>query len=702
MNNLSRYARIAVGLAALSFFPGAMDAADGPVTLYGVKIYCEGGGPSGLYSVEATPGAQPQLYWSDGDMLGNAGVVYADGTMYVLTYLDFYGMQVWSYLTCDVERKTYDFVMPEYLEYTDVGSASTYDPATGNVYTICIDGDDSSQVTLSTMDVTTAKKTPVSRIDRMAAMAADRQGTLYGIGMDGVLYTIDKHTAATTAVGPTGVVPNVNNTAVIDYATGVMYWNAYTEEGGALYTVDVATAEATLVTKFDPSFQFDGLFIMQTAQNDGAPSQPTGLSANFEGASLTGDVRFVMPTADVDGGQLTGELTYRVSLAGKVLSEGSDIPGAEVKAPVEVESRGNCQFLVEVANESGTARPATVWRYVGMDDPKEVENLTVTVDGMVATLTWDLPETGVNGGYVDPAAVRYIIVRGPYDQLLSSDHSGDTYVETLDWTGVEPLMYGVHAFIDESYVTDMAFSNIVTVGEFVTVPYEQDFTDIFRQLVFTAFDNNGDHCTWMYDQDLGSMVCNWPLADTSDDWFVSPAVMLEAGQTYRTVATVRSEGKWNYTDQEYEDVFAGYLSMSLGSEADPASMTTVLLEPTEVYSKELHDLSSGLFTVPVTGKYHVGLHHSGPRSIYYTLLNKLVVKAEAADGVDQVGGQGTFTATAIDGGIAIENPDGVTVSVVAMDGRTVTTVTSSSAIVNAAPGVYLVASPGATKKVAVR
>lgn len=702
MNNLSRYARIAVGAAALSLFPGAMEAADNPVTLYGVKIYCEGGGSSGLYSVEATPGAQPQLCWSDGDMIGNAGVVYADGTMYVLTYLDFYGMEVWSYLTCDVENKTYDFAMPEYLEFTDVGSASTYDPATGNVYTICIDGDDTSQVTLSTMDVATAKKTPVSRISRMAALAADRQGTLYGIGMDGVLYKIDKHTAATTAVGSTGLVPNVNNTAVIDYATGVMYWNAYTEDGGALYTVDVTTAEATLVTKFDPSFQFDGLFIKQTAQNDGAPEQPTGVSANFEGGSLAGDICFVMPSVDVDGGQLTGELAYKVSVAGKVLSEGTGMPGSEVKAPVEVDRRGNYQFLVEVSNDSGTARPSTLWRYVGLDDPKEVENLTVTIDGMVATLTWDLPETGVNGGYIDPEDVKYVIVRGPYEKLMSSDFRGNTYMETLDWTGVEPLMYGVHAYVDESYVTDMVFSNIVTVGEFVTVPYEQDFTDIFRQLVFTAFDNNGDQCTWMYDQELESMVCNWPLADTSDDWFVSPAIMLEAGETYRTVATVRSEGKWNYTNQEYEDVFAGNLSISLGSEADPSAMTTVLLEPTEVYSKELHDLSSGLFTVPVSGKYYVGLHHSGPRSIYYTLLNKLVVKAEAADGVTSVEASEAFTATAVDGGIAIENPAGMTVSVVAMDGRNVATVTSRSAIVNASPGVYLVVSAGVTTKVAVR
>lgn len=82
----------------------------------------------------------------------------------------------------------------------------------------------------------------------MCALAASADGTLYGIGADdGILYTIDKETAALTEVGPTGVTPENTQSATIDGDTGQMYWSAYTADGGALYTVDTATGKATHV-----------------------------------------------------------------------------------------------------------------------------------------------------------------------------------------------------------------------------------------------------------------------------------------------------------------------------------------------------------------------------------------------------------------------------------------------------------------------
>ena len=189
--------------------------------------------------------------------------------------------------------------------------------------------------------------------------------------------------------------------------------------------------------------------------------------------------------------------------------------------PVTVDARGTKQFLVEVSNEAGAAKPASVLLFVGMDDPLAPENVEVTVDGLTATLTWTLPEKGVNGGFVDPQAVRTIVLRGPYDELLATWWEGTEFVEQLDFEGVQPLMYGIRCYVDPEVVSDMSFSNIVTVGDYVEPPYVEDLTDIFRQLVFNTVDTNGDQCTWMYENELGSMVCNWPIADTSDDWFIT-------------------------------------------------------------------------------------------------------------------------------------------------------------------------------------
>ena len=151
------------------------------------------------------------------------------------------------------------------------------------------------------MNMADGTKTPVAGIDeRMCAMATTVSGTLYVIGMDGNLYVIDKFTADRTLVGPTGVKPVSNQSAVIDWKTGVMYWSAYTADGGALYTVDTKTGQSTLLSTYDDKQQLVGLFIRQTAVADGAPAPVDGISVEFDKATTNGTAVFTMPHANLE------------------------------------------------------------------------------------------------------------------------------------------------------------------------------------------------------------------------------------------------------------------------------------------------------------------------------------------------------------------------------------------------------------------
>lgn len=609
-------------VAATSAVPAI--AQEEPVELYGFITYSESGHYNGIHTIKAMEGAQPQLFKPDGDMLSNGGAVYADDKCYVLSYMDFFGTMMWWYQIYDFSTDLITMVSDGTWGVKDAGSAMTYDPTTGNIYSICIDAVDNSKFTLSTMDVADGTKTPVAGIEeRMCAMATTASGTLYGIGMDGNLYTIDKFTAKYTLVGPTGVIPESNQSAVIDWKTGIMYWSAYTAEGGALYTVDTNTGHATLLSTYADKQQLVGLFIRQTAMLDGAPASVDAISIAFEKETANGKATFTLPSVDINGEPLSNELNYSIRLDEETLAEGTAQPGADVEESIVSPRMGNCRFTIYVSNASGEGKPESVNIWVGPDTPLMVENLTLTEDQGELSLTWELPERGVNGGYVDPDLTRYCIVRGPYEDLTVEEFAGTEFREAYDPEGVNPHMYTVTPFYDGK-TGEIALSNTVITGQYCQIPYNEDLTDPFRSIVFTTIDANDDECTWFYDWEKESMKCEWPIEPTSDDWLISPPLMLEADKEYTVSIGIRSEGKWNYDGEFYEDVYAGTLSMFLGNEAAPESMADAIIAPYDVMNKEWHSLS-GIFTVPSTGVYYLGLHHSGTRSIYNTYLKSLDV-----------------------------------------------------------------------------
>lgn len=676
-------------------------AQDEPVTLYGLITYSASGHSNGLHTIEAEEGAQPELFRPDGDMISNGGAVYAEEKCYVLSYLDYFGTMMWWYQIYDFDTDQATMVTDLKWDVKDAGSATTYDPVTGNAYSICIDAKDYNKFTLSTINFADGTKNPVAPIDQqMCAMAANAKGILYGIGMDGNLYTIDKFTAKYKLVGPTGVQPKSNQSAVIDWKTDRMYWSAYTEEGGALYTVDIKTGQATLLSTYNDSQQIVGLFIRQTASASGAPASVQDISTTFEKATTKGTISFTAPTLDTDGEDLSGELFYTVKLDEEILARGTTQPGANVKENIVSPRIGDCRFTVYISNAAGEGRPASINSWVGPDTPLPVENLTLAVEGSELVLTWQLPERGVNGGYVDPAQTRYTIVRGPYQDMTLDAFQGTEFRESYDPQGVNPHMYLVTPKY-EGKTGETSMSNTVLSGEYCEPPYREDLTDPFRSLVFTTIDANNDECTWFYDWDAETMKCEWPIEPTSDDWLISAPVLLQADKEYTAALDIRSEGKWNYNEQIYEDVYAGTLTLFLGNGNTPDAMGTEVIKPTDVVSKEWHTLSSEPFKVPATGTYYLGLHHSGERSIYNTYLKSFEVTDFS--GISAVvPGETALHASSANGSICIDNPQALDIVVAATDGRVVARTSETVANIAVAPGLYIIAAPGYSVKVAVK
>ncbi len=686
----------------------ALSAWSAAPTLYGVKSYSQEITSNGIFSVEAVEGAQPQFVWGNGDMIPNGGAVYCDGTLYVLSYFSIYGNVYWGYEICDVENETYEYLFLENLDLvTTVAGTTGYDPTSSTAYAVCLADNTGENFNLCTIDLPTAKKTPVAPLpQRIFTLAFTATGQLYGIGADGILYKINKYNGALTEVGATGIIPRVNECAVIDYETNIMYWHSTPEEDkGCIYTVDLETGNAELLTQFSPSYQLYGLFIKQKAQVGNAPAAPENLVAEFDGAALNGFLNFTLPTLDIDGGQLIGDIDWKVTLDGEELSSGSGAPGTEVAAPIVTPTSGIFRFVAEVSCAGHNGMSSNLQLWVGMDTPCAVTDIEISADAHTVTLDWVLPERGINGGYVDHSKTRYIIDRGPEDVTIFDNYDKTTFTETLEGrSGTYPVLYRITPYVDDLY-GEPVISTYVRAGEPFVPPFTIDLTDPFNSLIFDFIDRNHDGATWYYDLDKNVMSCMWPISDDRcrDDWMVSSPISLEAGKYYTLSINIRSEGIWSYEDQMYFDIFAGELAAYLSKTPRATGMTKNLLEKEDVESIEWYTRTSEPFSVDESGIYYIGLHVTGTRevrNIYNILLNSLKVETHSSVSVNE--NDYGFSATAGEGVIMISNPNGAHVRIFTPSGAQVAATNDVSATISLHSGIYIATCENQSVKLVVR
>lgn len=481
-----------------------------------------------------------------------------------------------------------------------------------------------------------------------------------------------------------------------------MYWAAYTAEGGFLYTVDITTGAATKLSTFAHKQQLVGLTLLQSSVKQTAPAQPTDVQFNFEKASLSGEVSFVMPTLNLKEEALEGALTYVVANNGEVLAEGTASAGETVKAHVSVKEGGNITFTITVKNAAGDAsKPLAATHWVGMDVPAAVENLTLTADGCTIFLNWEQSETGVHGGYVDPAEVSYLITRANDGTVAATDYKGTSFSETLDIQAPQKFVYAVTPFIGADRGQAM-LSNTYVAGPNYKVPFSDNFVNNPTAFgIYTSFDPDGDGNTWEYSTYNGTVSSHWTWLDEFDSWVYSPLIDLEAGVNYTLSVEVASEGQEDWSQPGYPllDEYAGHLSVYLCL-PDYATMQMPLINDKVVEAIAPETLSSEPFTVERSGAYCIGIHHHGPSNYTAMLLNSISMTAETT-GINAVGAKADIKVSTVAGGIAIYNPEGCAVAIYGVDGKLMYS-GASSANVQLPAGMYIVRTPEASVKCVVK
>lgn len=620
-----------ITILALGFAVSAAGAPSGParsaslenLRIKGILMYDNDKNVEnfGLYEYTVTPDITRRLLTPIRAVSANGGSVAVDNKLYTFQYDIQYGF------VNSARYYVYDLATGEQLSSTSMGYdlatayshaavSSAVDPVSGTVYSSGYEYDETDKTLsfkLKTWDLANNTKTTVGDMQApLIAMAFDKDGQLWGITASssttstdgGFLIKVDKATGAMTVIGDTGVRPYYDQSAVIDPVSGTFYWlaNTQTEEAN-LYTVDLATAQATLIGAFPNGDEIVAATINPTEFDDAAPSPVKNLTLT-PSAPYNVEITFDMPSTSYDGSALTGSLTWTAEIKGNttVTRSGVAEAGAHIAETVSLDASQPATIKITAAKDGAIGPEAEASAYIGYDKMTAVTDLTLKYADNTNTLTWTAPETGHFNGLKSADGFRYIIKRMPENITVAEAHTATTFTEPVTDDNLRSTYYTV-ATVNGDVTGDEASSNTVITGSAITPPYSQDF-DLTNSLdLYTTVDANKDNNTWYYS--VKSVKYRQSTTKNADDYLFTPAFNLKAGYSYE----LKFDGYGTNTR------YTNLLDVVIASAPEAGNAVSVIDEPISYINDSRSVITKTVTVTPeADGKYYIGFHLTSAKS----------------------------------------------------------------------------------------
>lgn len=563
--------------------------------------------PVGLYHFPATSASDPQMVAETAAV--SAGAM-ANGTYYAQTYSP--GPYPLAWNTVDISTGTITKIADcddEFPLYVDM----TYDYSSGKLWGVYHYGGTSTA--LVDINPQTGRGDTFAEFEGswVAALACSYEGDLYALCNDGNLYSVNKQSKTLEKIGFTEYDIEYMQSMEFDHETGALYWAACTTYGGYLYTIDTKTGEGNYISTLGTDGEMTGLYIPFSLAEPDAPAAVKDLAISNPGHDSNITVSLTLPDKKVNGGELTTitgvTLMCDDETAKTWSSDDADLtPGTAVELSATV-AEGFHSLKVYASNGAGNGLPSTVKAFIGEDTPAAPSNITVSSNGLSATISWDAVTEGRQGGYIDQSTLTYTVVRNPGNVTIVSGKSQLTCQDTVDKMDI--YTYSVTASTSKG-AGETAESEKSVIGDGIETPYSYDFEDADRLLLWDIIDSNGDGFTWTRGSTYSgerTMRMSGANGRVVDDWLITPPIKLNADNSY----------KIKFNDGCLNPYYAAHYYITFGSSKDINSHTVIK----EVNASNT-DLRSNIIYLPEitqNGNYYVGFHaqwESGLATLYVT------------------------------------------------------------------------------------
>lgn len=527
----------------------------------------------------------------------NGGGIFQDGVFYCVKKIirDIEDMHIDFVSLSSYDMNTWEELSFEQVGHELIATDVTWDPVTDNMYG-CFYSEDLSKFQFGVVDYKNKTRTTLCDLPvALNAIAADKDGTLYAVDLNGNFCTIDKQTGKKHIIGKTGCVPYYVTSADIDKRTGTFYWTVCPSAGNSfLCTVDKTTGKATKVLDFPYDEEISTLYIPTPAAEDDAPAAVAELACTFLRGSLSGVVSFTMPSTLYGGAVAEGEAGYVVLMNGNKIADGWASYGSQVSLDVTAECAGEAKFVIYAYNEAGEGPRVRSDVYLGKGTPKAPENVTLSNAEGTMTLKWSSVTESVNKGYLDVDNITYNVTRYPGAEIVASGITDTTFVESVEIPYDYTVYYYTVESVSDGMVSVPAASNSIAMGG-IHPPYTDDFSDAATMSGWIIEDSNTDDSTWKAQEGEFAIAANY--ASGMDDWLFSPGVEFDSDKLYRIDLEV--SGSIEGCPEHFE--------VKVGAKPESEAMIDVVIDTLVIGSTKPMTISGYLYNM-YTSTVHIGIH----------------------------------------------------------------------------------------------
>lgn len=190
------------------------------------------------------------------------------------------------------------------------------------------------------------------------------------------------------------------------------------------------------------------------------------------------------------------------------------------------------------------------------------------------------------------------------ENVITFTASGEQRIALYDASGAEVQIWSVAVSVAEGEVEEPGLQ----------VPYKKDFLTDGNMDGWTTQDNNGSGTWAIFGSGFGAMINNY--SGNNDDYLISPALALEAGQAYKV--TVEKSLNNLVSPDDVITVFAG-----IGDDVSAYKQIGVLSAEMDVTTDEI------TFTATEAGNYKIALYNSCNAMSMY-VINSVAIDKTAA------------------------------------------------------------------------
>ena len=498
-----------------------------------------------------------------------------------------------------------------------------YDHSTGKLYATQNSG--MFQTTLYEFSLEDGSMTPVCVMNGtyMMAIACTYEGEMYGIGTGGGLYKIDTSTGGLTLVGNTGYMPWYVQSMEFDHTDNTLYWAGADAEHTFLATVDVTNAATVEIGVFEQGCNVTGLYVPFTRSLPGTPGEPLELVVMpGQKGELYADLQWTNPLADPFGDALSGTMGIKIYNAGEMVADiTGKAPGEKCSYRHNGAKAGEQEYRIVMYNDKGTGedKRTTVW--IGEDYPGAPCDLSINAFNGTVQLSWDVPDVGVHGGWVNKAGLTSSVWRQQDNALVMDGETAYDYVDAeLDRTGLWSYRIVV---ADQNGNEAEAVTDTIVAGPGLDLPLFEDFQGDDAMDLWTVHNANGDALVWEhtnFSYDYGARYLQYIRSyyDSADDYVIAPPVKLYAGRDYRVSFDAKIKSMHLMTTEKLR-VFVSH-SPTLGAEAETVGEFTLGDYDTAWGTREF------VYSPAADGVYYIGIYLYSDADQSYVCLDNVRIE----------------------------------------------------------------------------